>query len=109
MVTDILYITVFGFVPANRLNEYIRHYEEAVYSREEVSGAHERARRSVSEGHAVHLRFRAHGRHFNIRLKRDLSTFADDFEVVDTHDQPINNLDTAHVYQGHLLGTTFIA
>ncbi|KAL1132299.1 hypothetical protein AAG570_010256, partial [Ranatra chinensis] len=99
-------LTIYFVFAANRLNEYIRHYEEASYDREETAASHSRARRSVgpSAGSAVHLSFRAHGRSFNIRLKRDVETFSDRVEVVDHKGDPLYDVDTSHIYQGHIFG-----
>ncbi|XP_069703411.1 disintegrin and metalloproteinase domain-containing protein 10 isoform X1 [Periplaneta americana] len=90
-------------VSAVRLNEYIRHYEELTYDHEDVHRSHVRARRSVSRDNAVHLYFNAHGRSFNIRLKRDLTTFSNNLVVVGPSGQE-EDLETSHIYQGHILG-----
>lgn len=91
-----------NFVAANRLNEYISHYEPLNYDRAEVHRAHTRARRSVSGDHFVQISFKAHGRRFDMRLKRDLSVFSDSMEVHGP--QGRLDVDTAHIYNGHLLG-----
>ncbi|KAK6617549.1 hypothetical protein RUM44_005137 [Polyplax serrata] len=83
---------------ANRLNEYILHYEPLNYDAGEVHKNHQRARRSVVRDHNVHLSFRSHGRNFNLRLKRDLEVFSDDL-VVDG----IPFVDTSHIYKGYLI------
>ncbi|XP_039290209.1 disintegrin and metalloproteinase domain-containing protein 10 [Nilaparvata lugens] len=88
---------------ANRLNEYIAHYEAASYARADVVRAHQRAKRSVTRDPSLHLRFEAHGRAFNIRLKRDLTVFSDALSVVDSRETHLP-VDTSHVYHGHLLG-----
>ncbi|XP_014244166.1 disintegrin and metalloproteinase domain-containing protein 10 isoform X2 [Cimex lectularius] len=90
---------------ANRLNEYISHYEEAAYSREETLSAHHRAKRSAVSNReaAVQLSFRAHGRSFRLRLKRDTDTFSQHIEVVDSAGRHLPH-DTSHLYQGHLIG-----
>lgn len=90
------------FVAANRLNEYISHYEPLTYDTREVHRAHSRARRSLNRDDAVHLSFSAHGREFRLRLKRDLDVFSNDLEV----HGPSGTLDvdTSHVYKGQLLG-----
>lgn len=92
------------FVTANRLNEYISHYEAAEYDHRDLHTAHSRAKRSVTQNHVVHLALKALGRSLNIRLKRDLSTFSDQLSVVDHSDRPIPAVSTSHVYEGHLLG-----
>lgn len=87
---------------ANRLNEYISHYEPLSYDTTDIHKAHLRAKRSVSEDNAVHISFKAHGREFRLRLKRDLKVFSNNLEV---HGEsgPLN-VDTSHIYEGHLLG-----
>lgn len=92
----------------NRLNRYISHYERLSYDKEELLQKHSRAKRSVTNADsAVHLRFSAHSRTFNIRLKRDLSTFSDNLVILDTHGSVLNSsqADTSHIYSGHLIGT----
>jgi len=91
------------FVSATRLNEYIQHYEELTYDREDVHRSHIRARRSVTRDNAVHLRFISHGRSFNIRLKRDLSTFSNNLVVVGPTGQ-VEDVEASHIYHGHIIG-----
>lgn len=96
----------FFFLTARRLNEYIRHYEPLTYDAQEVHRNHLRSKRSATTEQSsglVTLRFRAHGRDFRLRLKRDLQTFSTDLTVVGPGDQPLD-LDASHIYQGHLLG-----
>ncbi|KRT80735.1 hypothetical protein AMK59_4955, partial [Oryctes borbonicus] len=87
---------------ANRLNEYIYHYEPLSYDHTEVHKAHLRTKRSASKDHAVHLSFRSHGRHFRLRLKRDLTVFSDNLEVHGSKGQI--DVDTSHIYNGHIIG-----
>ncbi|KAL3277841.1 hypothetical protein HHI36_013182 [Cryptolaemus montrouzieri] len=61
---------------------------------------HLRVRRSLSDENVVHVAFKAYGRHFRLRLKRDLRVFADSMEVHDAVGKI--DVDTAHVYHGHL-------
>lgn len=89
---------------ANRLNEYISHYEPVEYDASDLHRAHTRAKRSVTRDNIVHVRFASHGRTFNIRLKRDLTVFHNNLQVVNHKGEPINSVDTSHIYQGHLLG-----
>ncbi|KAJ9581415.1 hypothetical protein L9F63_023409, partial [Diploptera punctata] len=91
------------YVYSVRLNEYIRHYEVLTYDREDVLRSHLRARRSVIRDNSVHLRFSSHGRSFNIRLKRDLNTFSSNLVVIGPTGQQ-EDLETSHIYQGHILG-----
>lgn len=93
-----------------RLNEYISHYETLSYDKEDVLRKHSRAKRSVTnDDSAVHLSFSAHSKTFNLRLKRDLSTFSDNLVILDSHGSVLNtsHVDTAHIYSGHLLGKCF--
>nr|XP_029718218.1 disintegrin and metalloproteinase domain-containing protein 10-like [Aedes albopictus] len=96
----------FSFLPflvsERPLNEYISHYETLSYDHKHLHASHSRAKRSVTKDHHVYLRFKAHGRDFNIRLRRDLSTFSDKLEI-HTESGPIQ-ADTSHLYHGELLG-----
>lgn len=63
---------------------------------------HRRVRRSITQKNPhLHLKFDAHGRKFHIRLRRDITTFSDNLEVVST-DGPVN-VDLSHVYEGRLV------
>ncbi|XP_065079514.1 disintegrin and metalloproteinase domain-containing protein 10 isoform X2 [Ochlerotatus camptorhynchus] len=84
------------------LNEYISHYETLSYDHKHLHASHSRAKRSVTKDHHVYLKFKAHGRDFNIRLRRDLSSFSDKLEI-HTESGPIE-ADTSHLYQGELVG-----
>lgn len=89
-----------------RLNEYISHYETLSYDKEDVLRKHSRAKRSVTnDDSSVHFSFSAHSKTFNLRLKRDLSTFSDNLVILDSHGSVLNtsHVDTAHIYSGHLL------
>ncbi|XP_012251802.2 disintegrin and metalloproteinase domain-containing protein 10 isoform X2 [Athalia rosae] len=88
---------------ARRLNEYIRHYEPLSYPTEEVHRGHLRAKRSVTRDNAVTFKFRAHGRDFHIRLKRDLTTFSDNLVILGPSGKE-EDFDTSHIYEGHVLG-----
>uniref|UniRef100_A0AAX7W0E3 Disintegrin and metalloproteinase domain-containing protein 10 n=1 Tax=Astatotilapia calliptera TaxID=8154 RepID=A0AAX7W0E3_ASTCA len=66
----------------NPLNKYIRHYEGLSYDTELVHSKHQRAKRALShEDKYLHLDFHAHGRHFNLRMKRDTTLFSPDLKV----------------------------
>lgn len=86
----------------NRLNEYIRHYEQLNYDTTKIHEAHKRAKRSVVRDNTIHVSFQAHNRHFQLRLKRDLSVFSDSLEVHGPKGQI--DVDTSHIYYGHLVG-----
>ncbi|KAM8714729.1 hypothetical protein ACLKA7_001138 [Drosophila subpalustris] len=85
-----------------RLNEYISHYETLNYDHEHIRASHNRARRSVTKDHFVHLKFAAHGRDFHLRLKRDLNTFSDKLDFYDSNG-PID-VSTDHIYEGDVIG-----
>ncbi len=88
------------------MNEYISHYETLDYDTKYLHASHSRAKRSVTADHFVHLKFSAHGEKFSLRLKRDLTTFSDNLDVVHTvNSEPSNEpLDTSHIYEGEVLG-----
>ncbi|CAG05554.1 unnamed protein product, partial [Tetraodon nigroviridis] len=87
----------------NPLNKYILHYEGLSYDTELVHSKHQRAKRALShEDKFLHLEFHAHGRHFNLRMKRDTNLFAQDLKVeVSGEEIPY---DTSHIYTGELYG-----
>lgn len=91
------------FILARRLNEYIRHFEPLSYDTEQLHRNHLRAKRSTDLETSIVLKFRAHNRDFRLRLKRDVSAFSDDLVVVGPLGTP-EDLDTSHIYRGHLLG-----
>lgn len=64
-----------------RLNEYISHYEPLNYDEKHINANHNRAKRSVTKDPHVLIKFKAHGRRFHFRLKRDISTFSDNLVV----------------------------
>uniref|UniRef100_A0AAQ6IT49 Disintegrin and metalloproteinase domain-containing protein 10 n=1 Tax=Anabas testudineus TaxID=64144 RepID=A0AAQ6IT49_ANATE len=85
----------------NRLDKYIHHYEGLSYDTELVHSKHQRAKRALShEDKFLHLEFHAHGRHFNLRMKRDTTLFAEDLKV-DVSGEEIP-FDTSHIYTGEI-------
>ncbi|KAI5626321.1 disintegrin and metalloproteinase domain-containing protein 10 isoform X1 [Silurus asotus] len=87
----------------NRLSKYIRHFEGLSYDTDVLHSRHQRAKRAVShEDKFVHLEFHAHGRHFNLRLKRDTSLFSPDLKVEVSGDE--TPIDTSHIYSGEIFG-----
>ncbi|XP_026992905.1 disintegrin and metalloproteinase domain-containing protein 10 [Tachysurus fulvidraco] len=87
----------------NRLNKYIRHFEGLSYDTNILHSKHQRAKRAVShEDKFVHLEFHAHGRHFNLRMRRDTSLFAPDLKVEISGQETL--VDTSHIYSGELFG-----
>ncbi|XP_023084412.1 disintegrin and metalloproteinase domain-containing protein 10 [Piliocolobus tephrosceles] len=87
----------------NPLNKYIRHYEGLSYNVDSLHQKHQRAKRAVShEDQFLRLDFHAHGRHFNLRMKRDTSLFSDEFKVETSN--KVFDYDTSHIYTGHIYG-----
>ncbi|KAL4708304.1 hypothetical protein ACJJTC_007710, partial [Scirpophaga incertulas] len=87
--------------PRKPLNEYIEYYEPLDYDSGAVHEQHMRTRRSTDTQRDLRLDFRAHGRRFRLRLRRDLSAFSDDFKVEGSQGQ-LHDVDTAHIYHGEL-------
>ncbi|XP_029935884.1 disintegrin and metalloproteinase domain-containing protein 10 [Myripristis murdjan] len=87
----------------NPLNKYIRHYEGLSYDTEALHNSHQRAKRAVShQDRVVQLDFHAHGRHFNLRMRRDTALFSPDLVVeVSGEETPF---DTSHIYTGEVFG-----
>uniref|UniRef100_A0A8C6WV40 Disintegrin and metalloproteinase domain-containing protein 10 n=1 Tax=Neogobius melanostomus TaxID=47308 RepID=A0A8C6WV40_9GOBI len=87
----------------NPLNSYIRHYEGLSYDTESLHNNHQRAKRAVSmQDRILQLDFHAHGRQFNLRMKRDTTVFSPDLKVeISGVEVPV---DTSHIYSGHMLG-----
>uniref|UniRef100_A0A8C7LEA2 Disintegrin and metalloproteinase domain-containing protein 10 n=1 Tax=Oncorhynchus kisutch TaxID=8019 RepID=A0A8C7LEA2_ONCKI len=87
----------------NPLNKYIHHYEGLSYDTEALHSNHQRAKRAVShEDKVLQLDFHAHGRHFNLRMKRDTSLFSPDLKVeVSGVEAPY---DPSHIYTGEIFG-----
>ncbi|XP_022056523.1 disintegrin and metalloproteinase domain-containing protein 10 [Acanthochromis polyacanthus] len=87
----------------NRLNKYIRHYEGLSYDTEALHNSHQRAKRALSpQDRTVQLDFHAHGRYFNLRLKRDTNLFSPDL-VIEVSGEEIP-IDTSHIYSGEIFG-----
>ncbi|KAG7468023.1 hypothetical protein MATL_G00138470 [Megalops atlanticus] len=90
-------------VYGNPLSKYIRHYEGLSYDTEALHSKHQRAKRAVShEDKHVHLDFHSHGRHFNLRMKRDTTLFAPDFKLEMSGEEI--HYDTSHIYTGEIFG-----
>lgn len=85
------------------LNKYIRHYEGLSYDTDILHSKHQRAKRALSrQDQFIHLDFHAHGRHFNLRMKRDTSLFSHNLKVeVSGVEVPY---DTSHIYTGEIYG-----
>uniref|UniRef100_A0AAQ5X365 Disintegrin and metalloproteinase domain-containing protein 10 n=1 Tax=Amphiprion ocellaris TaxID=80972 RepID=A0AAQ5X365_AMPOC len=87
----------------NRLNKYIRHYEGLSYDTEALHNSHQRAKRALSpQDRTVQLDFHAHGRYFNLRLKRDTNLFSPDL-IIEVSGEEIP-IDTSHIYSGEIFG-----
>uniref|UniRef100_A0A672NW75 Disintegrin and metalloproteinase domain-containing protein 10 n=1 Tax=Sinocyclocheilus grahami TaxID=75366 RepID=A0A672NW75_SINGR len=73
------------------------------YDTDILHSKHQRAKRALShQDQFLHLDFHAHGRHFNLRMKRDTSLFAPDLKVeVSGEEIPY---DTSHIYTGEIYG-----
>lgn len=98
----IILFSAVPLLPGKPLNEYISHYETLSYNTDTVQTSHRRARRSLTRDPQVYVKFRAHGRPFHIRLRRDLTTFADNLVVDSPHGEIA--VDTSHIYTGEVLG-----
>ncbi|XP_056134157.1 disintegrin and metalloproteinase domain-containing protein 10 [Lampris incognitus] len=87
----------------NHLNQYIQHYEGLSYDTAALHSSHQRAKRALAHhDKIVSLDFHAHGRDFNLRMKRDTSTFSPDVVIeVSGEDVPV---DTSHIYSGEIFG-----
>ncbi|XP_067133544.1 disintegrin and metalloproteinase domain-containing protein 10 isoform X2 [Centruroides vittatus] len=86
-------------IRSEKLSEYISYYEPLTYNNELLHQSHLRAKRSTHNS-VVNLNFKAHGRHFNLRLKRDTSAFASDLSVETS--SGVSDIDMSHLYSGHL-------
>ncbi|XP_038668837.1 disintegrin and metalloproteinase domain-containing protein 10 [Scyliorhinus canicula] len=87
----------------NPLSKYIRHYEGLSYDTDMLHQKHQRAKRSIlHDGQFVHLDFHAHGRYFNLRMKRDTSIFTDDFKMEVSGEEL--SYDASHIYTGEIYG-----
>uniref|UniRef100_A0A665VEE0 Disintegrin and metalloproteinase domain-containing protein 10 n=1 Tax=Echeneis naucrates TaxID=173247 RepID=A0A665VEE0_ECHNA len=85
------------------LNKYIRHYEGLSYDTEALHKSHQRAKRALSpKDSTVHLDFHAHGRHFNLRMKRDTTLFSPDLVIEVSGEETPS--DTSHIYSGEVFG-----
>ncbi|KAJ8343526.1 hypothetical protein SKAU_G00308550 [Synaphobranchus kaupii] len=92
-----------GGLYGNPLSKYIHHYEGLSYDTDVLHSNHQRAKRAVShEDKFLHLNFHAHGRYFNLRMKRDTSLFADDLKVEMSGEEM--HYDTSHIYSGEIYG-----
>ncbi|XP_035252428.1 disintegrin and metalloproteinase domain-containing protein 10-like [Anguilla anguilla] len=92
-----------GGLYGNPLSKYIQHYEGLSYDTDVVHSKHQRAKRAVSQqDQFLHLDFHAHGRYFNLRMKRDASLFAEDFKLEVSGEE--THYDTSHIYSGEIYG-----
>ncbi|XP_039622940.1 disintegrin and metalloproteinase domain-containing protein 10 isoform X1 [Polypterus senegalus] len=87
----------------NGPSPFIRYYEGLSYSREALEMKHQRAKRAIHEDdRRVSLDFTAYHRHFQMRLKPDISGFTEDFQVHFTNRSELPTL--SHLYSGELEG-----
>ncbi|XP_032512584.2 disintegrin and metalloproteinase domain-containing protein 10 [Danaus plexippus] len=86
---------------SRRLSEYVEYYEPLEYDSTSIHAQHIRTRRSSDAPH-LRISFHAHGRHFHLRLRRDVSAFSPDFKVEGAQGQ-LHDVDTSHIYQGDLV------
>lgn len=98
-----LYINILIFYYAeasiarrNQLTESILHYEPLEYQREHLQS---RVRKSLDGNQKLHLNFKAHGRTFNILLKRDTSLFTHNLHI-DGSDA--NDFHPSNIYDGYI-------
>ena len=84
------------------LNSYIRHYERLDYN---LKDFHSRVRRSVitSPFAISDLKFKAFGKQFHIRLRKDHSIFSSEYSIVDGHGEPIG-VDLSKFVEGDVKG-----
>lgn len=66
-----------------------------------------RAKRSTSRDNSINLKFRAHGKDFHIRLKRDTSTFSDNL-IVEGPSGDIEEVDVSNQYSGSIVGMYYL-
>lgn len=87
----------------NPLNKYIHHYEGLSYDTEALHSSHQRAKRALHpQDRTVHLDFHAHGRYFNLRLKRETKLFSPDLVIeISGSEEPF---DISHIYSGEIFG-----
>ncbi|KAJ8249170.1 hypothetical protein GJAV_G00231920 [Gymnothorax javanicus] len=92
-----------GGLYGNPLSKHIHHYEGLSYDTGALHSSHQRVKRAVShEDRFLRLDFHAHGRYFNLRMKRDTSLFAKDFKLeISGEEMPY---DTSHIYSGEIYG-----
>nr|CAG4643787.1 EOG090X02I4 [Lepidurus arcticus] len=83
---------------AERLNEYVLHYEPLDYE----PSPQTRSKRALDADFAHIVEFHAHARPFKLRLRRDTSVFSDNL-VIEGHDGRRLDVDSTH-YEGELIG-----
>ena len=81
------------------LSESVSYFEPVEYSKETLLlFSHSRIRKSTKSKDELHLDFKAHGRHFNVRLKRERSLFSQKLSIADA-----GSFHPSNVYDGYLL------
>lgn len=81
-----------------RLDDFIKHFEELSYDQDGLQSDHMRVRRSAGSNEELHLNFHSHGRYFPLRLRRDVELFSDQFHVSEIHE----GFHPANIYEGHV-------
>ena len=84
------------------LNSFIRHYERLDY---ELKDFHSRTRRSIitSPFAISDLKFKAFGKQFHIRLRKDHAIFTPEYSITDGHGKPID-VDLGKFMEGDVKG-----
>uniref|UniRef100_A0A3B3SBC5 Disintegrin and metalloproteinase domain-containing protein 10-like n=1 Tax=Paramormyrops kingsleyae TaxID=1676925 RepID=A0A3B3SBC5_9TELE len=100
-LTFVLFLLLKGKFIISAIGTFIKRYEELGYGREPVRRQQERLRREAQpEGRTLQLDFRAFHRAFHLRLKRDTSGFAENFEIHLKNGSRATDL--SHIYSGEL-------
>ncbi|XP_021377836.1 disintegrin and metalloproteinase domain-containing protein 10-like isoform X2 [Mizuhopecten yessoensis] len=90
------------FTDAERLDDYIHHYEKLTYSPDTLHQRHLRAKRSLTDQSLV-LRFKAYGKNFDLQLEKAKSIFAPDFKLQHRNGSKMA-VDTSFIYEGTVSG-----
>uniref|UniRef100_A0A8C4PX65 Peptidase M12B propeptide domain-containing protein n=1 Tax=Eptatretus burgeri TaxID=7764 RepID=A0A8C4PX65_EPTBU len=84
------------------LGPFLLHHEGLTYDTVALHRHHKRAQRTTPSSQPLALAFRAYGRDFRLRLKRDSSMFTEDFTLETT--EGVTTQELSHLYSGHLEG-----
>lgn len=100
-----MYFLAQALIPLKPLNDYISHYETLTYDPTHVLSRAKRSSLSSqlsSKSSPIIIRFRSHGRHFPIRLRRDYSSVFHKDLVIESSDGKAINVDLDHIVSGEL-------